>query len=82
MTWLTVLSSVFIVVHPSLLGQKGIGFKSVFRITDQPEIHSNGFHMKFDATCGPNGYIVPQWIEDDWSKKDQNISCIGGKYTM
>ena len=25
------------------IGQKGIGFKAVFRITDNPEIHSNGY---------------------------------------
>lgn len=42
-------------------GQKGIGFKSVFRITDTPEIHSNGYHIKFDAKCGPAGLILPHW---------------------
>ncbi|XP_074643214.1 uncharacterized protein LOC141900295 isoform X2 [Tubulanus polymorphus] len=46
------------------IGQKGIGFKSVFRITDKPEVHSNGFHVCFDATSGPTGYILPHWIED------------------
>jgi len=45
-------------------GQKGIGFKSVFRVTDKPEVHSNGFHLKFDASAGPNGYILPQWLEE------------------
>ncbi|KAK4471721.1 hypothetical protein MN116_004600, partial [Schistosoma mekongi] len=29
------------------IGRKGIGFKSVFNITDTPEIHSNGFHVRF-----------------------------------
>lgn len=33
-------------------GNKGIGFKSVFWVTDAPEIHSNGFHVKFDITEG------------------------------
>lgn len=42
-------------------GQKGIGFKSVFRITDTPEVHSNGYHIKFDAKSGPTGYILPHW---------------------
>ena len=32
-------------------------------MTDCPEIHSNGFHIKFDASKGPNGYILPDWIE-------------------
>ncbi|KDO34089.1 hypothetical protein SPRG_01363 [Saprolegnia parasitica CBS 223.65] len=31
------------------IGQKGIGFKSVFTVTHAPEIHSNGFHLRFDA---------------------------------
>ncbi|XP_045924345.1 protein NO VEIN [Micropterus dolomieu] len=47
------------------IGQKGIGFKSVFKVTDCPEIHSNGFHLRFDKTCGPMGYILPHWAEDE-----------------
>ncbi|XP_018534128.2 uncharacterized protein wu:fj29h11 [Lates calcarifer] len=46
------------------IGQKGIGFKSVFKVTDCPEIHSNGFHLRFDKTCGSMGYILPHWTED------------------
>ena len=49
----------------SCSGQKGIGFKSVFRVTDSPEVHSNGFHIKYDASSGPNGYILPQWVEEE-----------------
>ncbi|XP_065109604.1 uncharacterized protein [Paramisgurnus dabryanus] len=45
------------------IGQKGIGFKSVFKVTDYPEIHSNGFHIKFDKTSGPMGYILPHWVD-------------------
>ncbi len=46
-------------------GEKGIGFKSVFSVSDSPEIHSNGFHFRFDRTKGSNllGFIVPAWIE-------------------
>ncbi|KAJ0964906.1 hypothetical protein J5N97_026044 [Dioscorea zingiberensis] len=44
------------------IGQKGIGFKSVFRITEAPEIHSNGFHVKFDITEGQIGFILPTII--------------------
>jgi len=47
------------------IGQKGIGFKSVFKVTDCPEIHSNGFHLRFDKNCGPMGYILPHWIENE-----------------
>ena len=46
------------------IGQKGIGFKSVFRITDVPAIHSNGFHIKFDASSDPIGFILPHWCAD------------------
>ncbi|XP_041072786.1 protein NO VEIN [Carcharodon carcharias] len=47
------------------IGQKGIGFKSVFKITDTPEIHSNGFHICFDKHSGPMGYILPHWAADE-----------------
>ncbi|KAM4524399.1 uncharacterized protein PAE49_000724 isoform 2-T3 [Odontesthes bonariensis] len=47
------------------IGQKGIGFKSVFKVTDCPEIHSNGFHLRFDKNCGPMGYILPHWVENE-----------------
>ncbi|KAL0392595.1 UNVERIFIED_CONTAM: protein NO VEIN, partial [Sesamum radiatum] len=40
------------------IGKKGIGFKSVFRVTDAPEIHSNGFHIKFDITEGQIGFVL------------------------
>ncbi|CAN6347979.1 unnamed protein product [Urochloa humidicola] len=44
------------------IGKKGIGFKSVFRVTDAPEIHSNGFHVKFDISEGEIGFILPTAI--------------------
>ncbi|KAF7058669.1 hypothetical protein CFC21_065677 [Triticum aestivum] len=44
------------------IGNKGIGFKSVFRVIDAPEIHSNGFHVKFDITEGQIGFILPTAI--------------------
>ncbi|XP_047314743.1 protein NO VEIN-like [Impatiens glandulifera] len=44
------------------IGKKGIGFKSVFRITDAPEIHSNGFHIKFDISEGQIGFVLPTVI--------------------
>nr|CCA19816.1 phosphoserine aminotransferase putative [Albugo laibachii Nc14] len=50
------------------IGNKGIGFKSVFKISDRPQVHSNGFHIQFQASSssdnGMLGYIVPTWIED------------------
>ncbi|XP_067859939.1 uncharacterized protein wu:fj29h11 isoform X2 [Heptranchias perlo] len=47
------------------IGQKGIGFKSVFKVTDSPEIHSNGFHIRFERNSGPMGYILPHWVDDE-----------------
>ena len=46
------------------IGHKGIGFKSVFKVTPTPEIHSCVFHFGFDARpsadgAGALGYIVP-----------------------
>ena len=52
------------------LGYLGIGFKSVFRVTDCPEIYSNGFQFKFDRNheewVDPNNtpwHVLPIWIE-------------------
>ena len=46
------------------IGEKGIGFKSVFQVSDTPEIHSNGFHFRFDMSDPEKhlGYIVPHWV--------------------
>ena len=46
------------------VGEKGIGFKSVFRVTENPHIFSNGYHFclpEYDEQTG-FGYVVPQWI--------------------
>ncbi|KAF7003885.1 LOW QUALITY PROTEIN: hypothetical protein CFC21_019161 [Triticum aestivum] len=48
------------------IGEKGIGFKSVFLISSQPHIFSNGYQIKFNekpcAECNI-GYIVPEWVD-------------------
>ena len=48
------------------IGEKGIGFKSVFKISDAPQIHSNGFHFYFTTADEKNelGYVVPHWLDD------------------
>jgi len=46
------------------IGEKGIGFKSVFRVTTCPYIFSNGFQFclpEHDSETGL-GYIVPRWV--------------------
>ncbi|XP_073027988.1 protein NO VEIN isoform X2 [Primulina eburnea] len=64
------------------IGKKGIGFKSVFRVTDAPEIHSNGFHIKFDITEGQIGFVLPTVIPpcdiDLFTRSaSANASCVG-----
>ncbi|PQQ17194.1 uncharacterized protein Pyn_20832 [Prunus yedoensis var. nudiflora] len=56
------------------IGEKGIGFKSVFLITAQPYIFSNGYQIRFSEEpcmhCNL-GYIVPEWVEES-----PTLSCI------
>ncbi|ETK79908.1 hypothetical protein F441_14516 [Phytophthora nicotianae CJ01A1] len=50
------------------IGKKGIGFKSVFKVSDNPQVHSNGFHICFHAKNSKHGtgmgYILPYWLDD------------------
>ncbi|GAB4852424.1 hypothetical protein Ancab_016619 [Ancistrocladus abbreviatus] len=50
------------------VGEKGIGFKSVFLVSKQPHIFSNGYQVRFSEEpheyCSI-GYIVPEWIGDE-----------------
>ncbi|KAA8542076.1 hypothetical protein F0562_023228 [Nyssa sinensis] len=50
------------------IGEKGIGFKSVFLITAWPYIFSNGYQIRFNeepcSHCNV-GYIVPEWVDDN-----------------
>ena len=47
------------------IGEKGIGFKSVFRVTNNPHILSNGYYFSLPESDEETGfgYIVPQWID-------------------
>ncbi len=49
------------------IGEKGIGFKSVFKVSDRPEIYSNGFRFRFNSKVKNKAelkYILPEWIEE------------------
>lgn len=48
------------------IGEKGIGFKSVFRVTDEPLIVSNGFRFSLPLHDPDTnlGYVIPVWRED------------------
>jgi hypothetical protein len=43
-------------------GEKGIGFKSLFKAVDEVTISSNGYHFQFSANR-PCGRVVPEWKE-------------------
>ncbi len=53
------------------LGYLGIGFKSVFKVTDCPEVYSGGFQFKFDRNNKDWGdpssvpwHVLPIWINE------------------
>lgn len=53
------------------LGYLGIGFKSVFKVTDRPEVYSNGFQFKFDRNhkdwndpSNTPWHVIPIWVDD------------------
>ncbi|TNN05340.1 ATP binding region ATPase isoform 2 [Schistosoma japonicum] len=55
------------------IGRKGIGFKSVFNITNTPEVHSNGFHVRFHRQSKaiesispktPSLILIPEWCNE------------------
>lgn len=53
------------------LGYLGIGFKSVFKVTDAPEIYSSGYNFKFDRNhpgwTDQNNtpwHVLPVWIDN------------------
>ncbi|CAO2818412.1 unnamed protein product [Amaranthus hypochondriacus] len=55
------------------IGEKGIGFKSVFLLTAHPYIFSNGYQIRFSEAPCPEcdiAYIVPEWVENKPSISD------------
>jgi hypothetical protein len=47
------------------IGEKGVGFKSVFQVSSRPHVVSNGYAFCFDEkpSDGAVGYICPTWLE-------------------
>jgi hypothetical protein len=48
------------------IGEKGIGFKSVFKVSSFPHIFSNGYHFCLlgeDKVTGLS-FIIPYWVDD------------------
>lgn len=47
------------------IGEKGIGFKSVFMVANEVYIYSNGFQFKFNYDeSNPVSMIIPEWVDD------------------
>lgn len=47
------------------IGEKGIGFKSVFMVADKVRIYSNGFQFGFNYDeSNPITMIIPEWIDE------------------
>ncbi|KAJ3054546.1 hypothetical protein HK097_001524 [Rhizophlyctis rosea] len=46
------------------IGEKGIGFKSVFKVADEVYIKSGGYSFRFDAKKPLIGMIAPEWVEN------------------
>uniref|UniRef100_A0A0G4GY97 SWIM-type domain-containing protein n=1 Tax=Chromera velia CCMP2878 TaxID=1169474 RepID=A0A0G4GY97_9ALVE len=45
------------------IGKFGVGFKSVFSLSDSPHLFSAGFSIKFEAHDPSGiGYILPHWV--------------------
>ncbi|KAJ1604904.1 hypothetical protein OJ252_3606 [Cryptosporidium canis] len=46
------------------IGNFGIGFKSVFSITNTPYIFSNGYSFMFNVNSEDGSYILPRWVDE------------------
>ncbi|KAJ1605685.1 sacsin like HSP90 chaperone domain [Cryptosporidium canis] len=71
-------------------GEKGIGYRSLFKITDNPGIYSGGYSIRFSSRPDDEvelSYIVPKWEEQcDFPevvrKLHSNISLYGTPWRL
>jgi hypothetical protein len=47
---------------------------SCLQVTDAPEIHSQGYHVKFDLAQGPLGFILPEWTPSPCPPPSNSLS--------
>lgn len=45
-----------------MTGFYGLSFLGILQVTDAPEIHSNGFPVKFDISDGWVGFVLPTLV--------------------
>ena len=50
------------------IGRFGLGFKSVYLITDAPRIHSGDWHFEITKGCIPNEIAVPEEYEKEQTR--------------
>lgn len=48
-----------------LIGEKGIGFKTIFRMVEEVEIHSNSYHFRLTSEKP----TLPEWVDNLEDKK-------------
>lgn len=60
------------------IGEKGIGFKSIFRVTSIPFLFSNGYRISLPKNHKETGlgFIVPEWVENIPQIIDTSITSI------
>jgi len=54
------------------IGTFGVGFKSTFAVSRNPEIHSGGYSFRFDEET----VIVPEWIELEEACGEWNVTIV------
>lgn len=47
------------------IGRFGLGFKSVYLLTDRPEIHSGAWHFAIEAGCLPEEVLPPGDLDEE-----------------
>lgn len=64
--------------QPGFIGEKGIGFKSVFLVTSRPFLFSNGYQISLPENHIETGlgYIVPEWEKHVPNCIDKSLTSI------
>jgi hypothetical protein len=52
------------------VGRFGLGFKSVYLVTDRPEIHSGDWHFRIEDGCRPVEVESPADLKSGWTRFD------------
>lgn len=60
------------------IGEKGIGFKSVFQVSGNPHLFSSGYRFRLPEADEVTdlGYIVPAWVESAPASIQSNLTTI------